>query len=231
MTSLSSSQILDLWERGSRRHSLDRALLLYNAAEPTALEQLAKAPIGRRDQALLRLHGVTFGALLSGYVDCPECGTRVEFSIHTDELRIDPSDEAIEARGIAVRRPTSRDLAEVAQEPDPGRAAYRLAQRCCADADGTLPELSADEFAAVEEALAEADPAGDIVLDLTCAQCGSVCQPTFDPAGFLWQEIEGRARALMSDVHALAQAYGWTESEVLALGDARRAAYIEMVLA
>jgi hypothetical protein len=29
-------------------------------------------------------------------------------------------------------------------------------------------------------------------------------------------------------VHVLARAYGWTESEVLALGERRRAAYLEL---
>jgi len=32
-------------------------------------------------------------------------------------------------------------------------------------------------------------------------------------------------------VHALARTYGWSEREILALGDARRQAYLERVLA
>ena len=35
--------------------------------------------------------------------------------------------------------------------------------------------------------------------------------------------------ALLRDVDTLARAYGWTEEQVLALGDARRGAYLELV--
>ena len=35
----------------------------------------------------------------------------------------------------------------------------------------------------------------------------------------------------MWEVHTLATAYGWSEAETLALGDARRAMYLEMVSA
>jgi hypothetical protein len=45
----------------------------------------------------------------------------------------------------------------------------------------------------------------------------------------LWEEIASRAQRLMDDVHVLAQGYGWTEPEVLALSDARRTAYLERV--
>ena len=42
---------------------------------------------------------------------------------------------------------------------------------------------------------------------------------------------EARARALLAAVHTLARAYGWSEPDVLALSEQRRAAYLEMVTA
>jgi hypothetical protein len=48
-------------------------------------------------------------------------------------------------------------------------------------------------------------------------------------AAFLWAEIEARARRLLREVHILATAYGWTEAEVLSLGENRRARYVERV--
>jgi hypothetical protein len=34
---------------------------------------------------------------------------------------------------------------------------------------------------------------------------------------------------LLTEVHRLAQAYGWREAEILALSEARRHAYLELV--
>ena len=50
-----------------------------------------------------------------------------------------------------------------------------------------------------------------------------------DPA--LWAELEAVARRLAMEVHTLASAYGWSESEILSLSDARRRLYLEMVSA
>ena len=40
-----------------------------------------------------------------------------------------------------------------------------------------------------------------------------------------------RAVQLLDEVHQLATAYGWTEAEILALSDTRRAAYLDRVTA
>jgi hypothetical protein len=41
--------------------------------------------------------------------------------------------------------------------------------------------------------------------------------------------VEALARRVLWEVHTLACAYGWTESETLALSPARRARYLQMV--
>ena len=46
---------------------------------------------------------------------------------------------------------------------------------------------------------------------------------------FLWAEIHAWAQQLLRDVHTLAIAYGWSETEVLALPAARRRAYLDLV--
>jgi len=40
--------------------------------------------------------------------------------------------------------------------------------------------------------------------------------------------VRARAQRLLREVDALAHVYGWTESEVLALGERRRAAYLAL---
>jgi hypothetical protein len=48
----------------------------------------------------------------------------------------------------------------------------------------------------------------------------------FDIVTFLWREIENLAGHLLRDVHTLASAYGWRESDILALSAARRDFYL-----
>ena len=73
-----------------------------------------------------------------------------------------------------------------------------------------------------------ADPLSEVLVGVACPACGTEFVVDLDVAGFVWAELRGRARELLRDVHVLARAYGWTESEVLALGERRRAAYLEL---
>lgn len=232
MTILSPSGMLDLWERGARRHPLDRALLLLDGVCPDqSLPELADVSIGQRDQALIAWRSAVFGRVMPGYVDCPACQTRLEFALDGDALRSGTDDVQFEVDGLQVRRPTSRDVAEALNEADPNRAIYRLAQRCCVGSKGGLPTLSAAQLVKIESALAQADAAADIALNFCCEQCGNNWQTAFDISDYLWREIEVQAATLLSDVHTLARAYGWSEGEILAMSDARRSAYIDRVLA
>ncbi|PTR05759.1 hypothetical protein C8R32_1165 [Nitrosospira sp. Nsp5] len=232
MVKLSSVQMLELWDRGARCHSLDRALLLLGSARPgESLEELADVTIGMRDQVLIALRQAIFGRKLSSYIDCPRCRTRLEFVLDTETLRGEVSDSPIEIDGLRVRRPTSRDLAAAISAQDTDQATLLLVQRCGMADGNQLPILSGVQIEKIESVLAEADSAADIVLDFNCEQCGFVWQTSFDIGAYLWREVELYAKALLADIHTLARAYGWSEREVLDLSDARRAAYIEMVTA
>lgn len=59
-------------------------------------------------------------------------------------------------------------------------------------------------------------------LPYQCTQCGAENRFWFDPLNW----IVRHAQALLHEVHQLARAYGWTESEILALPRVRRQAYI-----
>ncbi len=224
--------MLDLWERGARRHPLDRALLLLASVHPDhALLDLADVSIGQRDQALIAWRSAVFGSVMPGYVDCPACQTRLEFALDGAVLRSQAHDTPLRVDDLVLRRPTSRDVAEALKKADPQQAAYLLAQRCCIGNEGELPTLSAAQLDKIETTLADADSAADIVLNFCCEQCGNSWQSTFDISDYFWREIEARAATLLIDIDTLAQAYGWSEHEILALSDARRSAYIDRVLA
>ena len=235
MNPLSVRDALTLWEGGAARHPIDRALLLYAAACPQLpWPQLADAPIGRRDGALLELRRASFGPHIEAATDCPRCGERLALTLDLDALLQAPgSAESVEVDGATFRLPTSRDLATVAQEDDVAAAAHRLFALCRlpagdpADA-GEQNAWPDDAVARVDAALAAADPQADICLALACEACGHRFDADFDIAALLWQDVEAAARRALLDVDALARVYGWSEQQILALSEARRAAYVEL---
>jgi len=230
---MDAQTLIACWELGRRRHPLDRALLLYAAAEPEAdPEALADRTIGERNAALLGLRSALFGDALKSCVDCPECAERLEFELSAGALmagaRDDPPTAShVDVGGRRARLPTTRDLARIVDEPDASSAARRLwGHLLVADASDT--RVPADEFA---NALDTADPRMDFSLALACPACAHRWSASLDVPAFLWQELDVRVRRLLDEVHVLARAYGWSEREILALGDARRQAYLDRVLA
>jgi hypothetical protein len=225
--------LLVTWEQGRQRHPLDRGLLLYALASPEAeLDTLADQPLGRRNAALLGLRRALFGDGLNACVDCPMCGEKLEFSISASQLlgHSEPSPATIEVDGVEVRLPTTRDLASVASAVDAPRAAHSLMLSLLAAGAEVDERTAVDLTAKVAAALEAADPCLDFVLNQKCPPCGHSWATSFDVVGFVWEEVEARARRLLDEVHVLAQAYGWTEREILGLTEPRRAAYLERAL-
>ena len=235
--------LLLCWERGRRRHTLDRALLLHAAAAPDAdAESLADRPLGERNAALLRLRRALFGDELASCLECPACGERLEFSLSAATLagRAPSSATHVWVDGWHVRMPTTRDLASVAGEADDAAASGMLLDRLIDDdaaAVARLTSVRSDRVSAaplaerIAEALDAADPCLDISIDVTCLDCAHEWNAPLDVVDFVWREIELRARRLLDEVHVLASAYGWTEADILRMSDARRDAYVERALA
>jgi hypothetical protein len=258
MRSLSDADLLHLWEGGLRRHPLDRALLALGAAFPeTPYEHLADWPLGRRNRALVELRCNCFGPKLQGWTACPSCAEKLEFELD-GRVIVDagPSDRAGSSDGLdqpivvkrsSFRLPTSRDLASVVQETDPRLAAIRLVENCrlatvndeetSADdarfavdpSDQHLGTWSDEDLEEIGEQMALADPLAETRLTLHCPKCEVDWEESLDMTSFLWTEIDVRVRRLLLEIHILATAYGWTEAEILSLGENRRVRYVEMV--
>ena len=229
---MDAQSLIECWELGRCRHPLDRALLLFAAAEPHQdVEALADRPIGARNAALLGLRQRLFGDVLKSCVACPACDEELEFQISARELLarapVDPS-AYIDFRGHRLRLPTTRDLASVADEADAAAASRLLLARIFESAER---EPDTPELAEVADVLDAADPCMDLAFALSCASCAHEWSAPLDVPAFLWEEINARVRILLDDVHALARAYGWSEQQILALSDARRGAYLERIQA
>lgn len=221
MPELSAAATLDLWQAVEGRDPVGRALALA-AASGRGPGELAALPLGRRDALLLELHA---GAALDATAECPACGERAEFGVDTRELlaRGREAAEPAPVESVVWRSPDSRDVAAAAAAGDADAAERVLLERCAGSAD-----LPSELRAAVVRAMAEADPLAEVLVDVSCPACGEGFVADVDVAGFVWAELRARARRLLREVDVLARAYGWTEAEVLELGDRRRAAYLEL---
>jgi predicted RNA-binding Zn-ribbon protein involved in translation (DUF1610 family) len=231
-----AGEVLQLWERADGLGPVARALALAEAAGGDA-SGLRDRPFGRTNAHVLALRESLLSGDLAATSTCPACGERVEFAL--DPATLHALLPAGEGAGLVFgeyivdwRLPTPDDLVAVAAAPDPEGA---LRQRCMTVlfADGeqvdaaVLPRAAVE---AVEASMAEADPLAEVLVALDCPECGARFEADLDLGSFVWAEVDARARRLLHEVDVLARAYGWTEPEVLALSEARRAAYLRLVL-
>jgi hypothetical protein len=134
---------------------------------------------------------------------------------------------------VTFRLPTTADLLALGHIP-PEQAQGKLLRRCLqsvrrGDSDLGPGELPGELWPPLAAHLAEQDPQADVLLNLCCPACGHQWTQLFDILSFLWSEIAVAAQRLLRDIHRLASVYGWGEAEILALGPARRSAYLQLI--
>jgi hypothetical protein len=229
MRELTASEILGVWERGRRQTLPERALELLAAggcSEPPEL-----LTVGRRDALLLTLRELTLGASFTAVVTCGSCGELLEIDLAAADLRgrpappsVEPLELKLDGRSLRLRLPTAADLVAIAGAADVDDARALLLDRCLVEG-----QRATEDEETVTAWMAEADAGAWIELELTCPACAAAFGATFDVVSFFWAEVDACARRLVRDVHVLASAYGWRESDVLSLSADRREAYMELV--
>jgi len=221
---------------GSDRPSLVTALLARCSEAGDPRGWWAQR-VGRRIAVLLRVaaesdHLQAF--TVERRCSQPACGTAFEMSLPLDQL-----DSGSEADRIAValpaggavmaRLPTGEDQRRWA-----GRA-YASRREAIGAITGALVvegQVAPDDDAAVAalaDALADHDPLVNFTVSCSCPACGETNETAIDLEGLALGHLARRRRALIEDVHALASAYGWTEAQVLAISEERRASYRALV--
>jgi hypothetical protein len=233
MRPLSPHGVLLAWERAAGLHPIDRAVTLLAAARPDlSVSAIAELPVGVRDAMLAELRLASIDRPAAGTAKCPRCGVVVEFSLPAAEIaahlehEVAPAFELeIDGQLFEVRLPTSRDLAAAASAASRAEARRILLDACVHGATVPTPEIEAR----IAEEMERRDPMAVVTVSVGCAECGGAFDSTYDVGEAFFTELAARAKRLLFEVHALARAYGWTEGEVLALGPARRDAYLAMV--
>ncbi len=229
MQAIDTGRLVDGWERGQSQHPLHRALTLLQCWAPEqTIDALAALSIGERDRRLIRLRQRLFGSRFDAVAQCPRCGEKLELEFGAEQLPQDAGAESafevqVDGRGMAVRLPTSADLLEVAHVPA-ARRIPALLERC---AGAGLTESEAE---AVENKMAEMDPASRIELELICPACEHRWRDLFDIASYFWTELSDLVVRVLRETHLLARAYGWREADIFALSPRRRQVYLDLVL-
>lgn len=242
MRPLSASELLKTWEYGVSETPLARALALVATFCPELTEQeVASLTIGERDGYLLTFREWIFGSQMACQTVCPACKEQLEMKINTSDIRA-PSQTAakgpltrnIDGYDLTFRLPTSHDLAQITGTTDTDIARQKLLDFCILDVTHnsctcTKAELPVSVIKALVEEMDRADPQADPHLALSCPSCNHGWTAPFDILSFIWSEINSWAQRLLREVHTLASAYGWQETEILNMSPMRRNCYLGMI--
>jgi hypothetical protein len=241
MRALSAAELLAVWELALNQAAGQRILALLAAcSDDQSPEELAQLSIGQSDARLLSFREQAFGSQLAAIATCPRCSQAVEFEIDVADIRL-PSVSASAtiklergAYGMQFRLPNNLDIASLDPEADEQTKRRSLLSRCLLSARHSCAEVSAEDLpaevvTAIADRMAEADPQADVQFALSCPECGHGWSAPLDIGSFVWSELNARAVRLLSDVHVLASAYGWSEADILSMSAARRQTYLELV--
>lgn len=231
--------IVRTWEWGRDKHPVDRALFLLGQAYPDMdSATLTALTLGQRNRRLIRLREKTFGSTLNGFARCEKCGEALEFSLATGDILLpEPEQDVytleVDDLTVTFRLPNSGDLAAIVGLEAADAARHLLIERCIITAESkgmslSIQDLPSSLLPALTEAITEHDPQAEMRLALTCAACGHHWSALFDIVSYFWAELEARARRLLDEVHVLARAYGWHETEILQMSALRRLHYLEL---
>jgi hypothetical protein len=242
MRPLTAAELLNAWERGVHRDGLGRARMLLRAArESERDEDPDTLTIGERDARLLTLREWTFGPDISAVACCPVCREELELQCQVSDLQLEAPKAAAQLSlstdeyEIKFHLPNGADLIAARSTEGNCDAMQRtLLARCVSEAfyrgtaipAETLPD---SVIASLSERMAEADPQAEIEFRLACKSCGHQWAELFEVESFFWAEIQAWAARVLNEIHQLAAAYGWSESEILRLSAARRSAYLTMI--
>ena len=185
---------------GAAPHPIDRALPARSASAGRG----ASCRSARATRRLLRTRAATFGDRLEAADECPGAASAGRLAV-------------LRARSCERRRAAARPLDGRARRParhaaparqrrrrrGGRRRERRRGARGAARARGAWPS-SADGSRCRRTPPAAREPrrwprrgrpGAELLIDLTCPACAASWQPVLDVAGFVWAELDARARA------------------------------------
>jgi hypothetical protein len=216
-------------------------------------QDISELSLGDRETLLLHARRLTFGGEIECALACPQCGRRMDFQLQIDRLlaQEDPATPALffeetmptagEDFRVRFRLPCGADLADALNcgTHDPEEAVRAVLARCVewvrrvAELEHPAsipPDKWPSELAArISERMAELDPQAETALSLICPYCRHCFTSFFDIGDYFLSELRARERRRLQDVHQLALAYHWSESEILSMSPRKRQLYLNLL--
>ena len=234
-----AATLLRAWESGAAAAPDDRATsLLPILGAVAASVRVDELTVGQCDARLFELRRALFGETLEAVATCPACRAEVEVTVPLGDLQPPLRDDPVPALTVQAdgytlvcRIPRNEDLRVLARRTGEVRLLHLL-ERCVLEArsPGGAPvaphELPEATVEAVAGTLAESDPGAQTVLRIRC-HCGSEWTDELDIRGVVWSDLTEWVGQVLTEVHLLARAYGWSEADILAMSGWRRRWYLE----
>lgn len=184
--------------------------------------EIAGWNLSKRRQGLLAVAVATSGPrrIVTTACEDPLCGEKLDLELDLTSFRQDWRADDVAFREGRLRLPRPADLA-IPGADAPERMAQLLFEGKPPDREGWEAEA--------EAVLSEADPLGDLELCAECLNCGAPIAMPLTLETFLLDELARVAMRLLDEIHVLAFAYHWTESEIMALPVGRRRHYLARI--
>jgi hypothetical protein len=246
--STTAAALLEAWEAGAVAPMPDRATSLLESlgALPDGVTA-GELTVGQCDARLFALRRAIFGETLEVVANCPDCDTEVELDLDLAALQPPISDGPLtpvavhaERYTVVCRIPSNLDLSELAaggtvESRDlVGRCALEVRVEASPVEDErteggramTAADLPDSALAMILDELAKSDPGACTTLRVRCP-CGSEFVDELDIRSVVWTDLTDYVGRTLTEVHQLAQAYGWSEREILSLDGWMRRWYLE----
>ncbi|MFZ1468380.1 MAG: hypothetical protein WAT09_05300 [Paracoccaceae bacterium] len=230
---LDASAVIDLADCAGRLSPGQWSVALLRHAYPDAADEAVLAlPVGARDRLVLDVRARLAAGPLRAEPVCDACGATYELTLDPAEFGLagdapwpDPGFCGVQVGGVVVNlRPVSLgDLLAVETVVSPQAAAEMLAVRV---QEGAF-DLPAE---ALEAALETLDPGADVWLQVACPDCDARQSVAFDAVHFVAHELRQMSKQVLQDVVDIARVFHWSEADILALPDHRRAFYVAEAL-
>ncbi len=209
-------------------------------------QDVSQLSLGDRQTLLLHARRLTFGAQIDCVLPCPQCRERMDFRLQIEHLlphrdaAAPPRyfEEMLEAGGkrfhVRFRVPCGADLEDALRPLVLARCVEWVRLEGELENGSTLAAIPIEEWPAglasqISERMADLDPQAETTLQLACPACQHSFTTCFDIGDYFFRELRAREHCRYQEVHQLALAYHWSETEILSMSPRKRRMYLDLL--